>query len=71
MNLLFYFENQINPMCGGTERVVDTIAHAMRNRGHSVYYMSRRRLMGNMIFLVTFYLMRREIRRKTLITLMS
>lgn len=46
MNLLFYFENQINPMRGGTERVVDTIAHAMRNRGHSVYYMSRRKVDG-------------------------
>ena len=46
MNILFYFENQINPMRGGTERVADTIAHAMRDRGHKVWYLSRRKVEG-------------------------
>lgn len=47
MNILFYFENQINPMRGGTERVADTIAHTMRDRGHKVWYLSRRKVEGN------------------------
>lgn len=46
MNILLYFENQINPMRGGTERVADTIAHAMRERGHNIYYLSRRHVEG-------------------------
>lgn len=46
MNILLYFENQINPMRGGTERVADTIAHAMQERGHNIYYLSRRHVEG-------------------------
>lgn len=46
MNLLFYFTNQINPLKGGTERVADNVAHGLKARGHSVYYMSRTKVDG-------------------------
>ncbi|QIU95511.1 glycosyltransferase [Bacteroides faecium] len=46
MNILFYFENQINPMYGGTERVADNLAHALRTRGYGIYYLSRRKVGG-------------------------
>jgi len=47
MNILFYFISQINPLVGGTERVADTVAHSLRERGHNVYFMSRIRVPGN------------------------
>ena len=37
MNILFYFVNQINPQCGGTERVADNVAHGLIARGHNVF----------------------------------
>ena len=46
MNILFYFISQINPRCGGTERVADNIAHGLRNRDHNVYYLSRTKVPG-------------------------
>lgn len=46
MNILFYFISQINPRCGGTERVADNIAHGLRSRGHNVYYLSRTKVPG-------------------------
>ena len=47
MNVLFYFVSQINPRSGGTERVTDTVAHKLRERGHVVYYMSRTKVEGD------------------------
>ena len=46
MNILFYFVNQINPQCGGTERVADNVAHGLKARGHNIYYMSNDRVPG-------------------------
>ena len=47
MNILFYFIRQINPQCGGTERVADNVAHGLRSRGHNIYYMSNDRVPGD------------------------
>lgn len=47
MNILFYFISQINPLAGGTERVADNVAHGLRDRGHTVYYMSRTKVAGD------------------------
>ena len=47
MNILFYFISQINPRSGGTERVADNVAHGLRGRGHSVFYMSRTSVPGD------------------------
>ena len=47
MNILFYFISQINPRSGGTERVADNVAHGLRRRGHSVFYMSRTSVPGD------------------------
>lgn len=47
MNILFYFISQINPRCGGTERVADNVAHGLRARGHKVYYLSRTKVAGD------------------------
>ena len=47
MNILFYFISQINPRSGGTERVADNVAHGLRSRGHSVFYMSRTSVPGD------------------------
>lgn len=46
MNILFYFISQINPRCGGTERVADNVAHGLKTRGHEVFYLSRTRVPG-------------------------
>ena len=46
MNILFYFENQINPQKGGTERVADNIAQELKRRGHGIFYLSRRKVDG-------------------------
>lgn len=41
MNILFYFDHQINPYKGGTERVSDILAHALKQRGYTVFYCAR------------------------------
>lgn len=41
MNILFYFDHQINPLKGGTERVSDLLAHYLKERGMGVYYCAR------------------------------
>lgn len=46
MNILFYFENQINPQKGGTERVADNIAQELKRRGYGIFYLSRRKVEG-------------------------
>lgn len=46
MNILFYFENQINPQKGGTERVADNIAQELKRRGYEIFYLSRRKVDG-------------------------
>lgn len=46
MNILFYFESQINPQRGGTERVADNISHELKKRGYEVFYLSRRKVDG-------------------------
>lgn len=46
MNILFYFENQINPQRGGTERVADNIAQELKKRGYGIFYLSRRKVEG-------------------------
>lgn len=46
MNILFYFENQINPQRGGTERVADNIAQELKRRGYKIFYLSRRKVNG-------------------------
>lgn len=46
MNILFYFENQINPQRGGTERVADNIAQELKRRGYKIFYLSRRKVDG-------------------------
>lgn len=43
MNILFYFDHQINPFKGGTERVSDLLAHQLKHRGMTVYYCARYR----------------------------
>ena len=66
MNVLFYFVSQINPRSGGTERVTDTVAHKLRERGHVVYYMSRTKLRGTMIYLVSFCLINMVLQHRIL-----
>jgi glycosyltransferase involved in cell wall biosynthesis len=41
MNILFYFENQINPIRGGTERVAWLISNYLHKQGHNIFYMAR------------------------------
>lgn len=41
MNILFYFDHQINPERGGTERVSDLLAHKFLSEGYNVYYLSK------------------------------
>ncbi len=40
MNILIYFGNQLNPKCGGTERVACLIAEYLQEQGYSLFYMS-------------------------------
>lgn len=40
MNIIFFFDRQINPNKGGTERATYLIAHLLKNRGHNVFYLS-------------------------------
>ena len=41
MNIAIYFEYQINPERGGTERVTDILAHYFVSNGHNVFYLSK------------------------------
>lgn len=41
MRILFYFDHQINPERGGTERATDVLAHAFLEKGHITFYMAR------------------------------
>ncbi|MBR4118726.1 MAG: glycosyltransferase [Bacteroidales bacterium] len=40
MNILIYFGNQLNPQCGGTERVACIIAEYLQRQGHNLFYMA-------------------------------
>ena len=40
MNILVYFINQLNPSCGGTERVACLIAEYLQEQGHNLFYMA-------------------------------
>ncbi len=40
MNILIYFGNQLNPQCGGTERVACLIAEYLQRQGHNLFYMA-------------------------------
>lgn len=42
MNILFYFENVINPTLGGTERATENLAKALSEDGHSIFYCAKR-----------------------------
>lgn len=41
MNILFYFESQINPARGGTERVAWLVSRYLKNKGHNISYLCR------------------------------
>lgn len=41
MNILFYFENQINPFRGGTERVAYLISNYLKQQGHTIFYLAK------------------------------
>lgn len=41
MNILFYFENQINPVRGGTERVAWLISKYLKSKGHNISYLCK------------------------------
>lgn len=43
MSILFYFDHQINPFKGGTERVSDLLAHQLQHQGMAIYYCARYR----------------------------
>ena len=40
MNILVYFINQLNPSCGGTERVACLVAEYLQKQGHNLFYMA-------------------------------
>ena len=40
MNILIYFINQLNPKCGGTERVACLVAEYLQKQGHNLFYMA-------------------------------
>lgn len=55
MNLLFYFENVIDPTIGGTERATENVATALAVRGHNVFYMAKyHRELANVKFPTVF-----------------
>ena len=41
MNILFYFDRQINPERGGTERVTYNLAHYFQGKGNRVMYLAK------------------------------
>lgn len=41
MNILFYFENQINPIHGGTERVAWLVSRYLKSKGHNISYLCK------------------------------
>jgi glycosyltransferase involved in cell wall biosynthesis len=41
MNILFYFEQQINPTRGGTERVTFLVSNYLKQQGHNIFYIAR------------------------------
>lgn len=56
MNIAFYFEFQINPERGGTERVTESLAHFFMSRGHKVYYLAKVPVCGSTNKIQTFFL---------------
>ncbi|MCM1177483.1 MAG: glycosyltransferase [Bacteroides sp.] len=42
MNILFYFENVINPTLGGTERATENLAKSLSSKGNCIYYCAKR-----------------------------
>ena len=41
MNILFYFESQINPVHGGTERVAWLVSKYLKSKGHNISYLCK------------------------------
>ena len=44
MNILFYFDRQINPERGGTERVTYNLAHYFQGKGNQVMYLAKHKV---------------------------
>lgn len=50
MNILLYFTSQINPLCGGTERVADNLARGFQRFGHKISLLSKYQVKGTYDF---------------------
>ncbi len=56
MNIAFYFEYQINPERGGTERVTESLAQFFMSREHKVFYLAKVPVDGTTNKIQTFFL---------------
>ena len=56
MNILFYFDRQINPERGGTERVTYNLAHYFQGKGNRVMYLAKYKVEEADAFIKTFFL---------------
>ncbi len=56
MNILFYFDRQINPERGGTERVTYNLAHYFQGRGNRVMYLAKHKVEEADASIKTFFL---------------
>ena len=56
MNILFYFDRQINPERGGTERVTYNLAHYFQGKGNRVMYLAKQNVVEPYASIKTFFL---------------
>ena len=56
MNILFYFDRQINPERGGTERVTYNLAHYFQGKGNQVMYLAKHKVEEADASIKTFFL---------------
>ena len=56
MNILFYFDRQINPERGGTERVTYNLAHYFQGKGNRVMYLAKHKVEEADVSIKTFFL---------------
>lgn len=56
MNILFYFDRQINPERGGTERVTYNLAHYFQGKGNRVMYLAKHKVEEADASIKTFFL---------------
>ena len=56
MNILFYFDRQINPERGGTERVTYNLAHYFQGKGNRVMYRAKHKVEEADASIKTFFL---------------